>query len=179
MGLLTSFLRPRPVRFSNRSTLSYIRSLPSKRPFLSLGYKDVARSHWISNGYFPRFAVKPSVPLRLSSKSQNSLMDGRTWHPLGAGRPLAAFAPSAARIVSPLYPDPSRRDIDRALRPGPFSRQVQHRLANSAQLAFSTPSRLWICLQRQARREIMNAFGFAGKRGFNPPHFTHYSRIKC
>lgn len=48
-----------------------------------------------------------------------------------------------------------------------------------ARLGFVDPWKVIICLKRKMRKEIMHAFGYAGKTGFKKPHFTQYSYVRC
>lgn len=46
-------------------------------------------------------------------------------------------------------------------------------------IAFQDPSRVLICVRRQARREVLHARGFYGRSAMRAPHRNVYSSVSC
>lgn len=46
------------------------------------------------------------------------------------------------------------------------------------QVAFASPSRTWVCIRRKMRREVLHAFGRAGRRVARP-RYSVYSSVSC
>lgn len=166
-------------------SLDYIDRLPSKAP---ISVKLGAVSRWreavvFSNAYANNVNLAKALPAR---RREIPATDGRTFHPEGSARPLVAFAPNAEKIVAyaPNEYDPFKRldrEIDKAFRkPHPFSKSVLDANEMKAiKLRFNIPERLKICLDRWVRKEVMHAFGHAGKPTSNIRRVTELSKIKC
>lgn len=213
MALNALFQMFRPKFARNRASfsgsLAYIDRLPTSRP-LSLTHGLLGRpreafvfanaAYNYASARSQRLALRPAISTNSNSYSVSPnisdfrhLGDGRTWHPMGASRPLLTMHKGADRLVAqpvkkavtmPPF-DPSRMD-DREYRGfarGFYSKEywalVNARVRDNSRLRFSWPERLVICLKRQIRREVMNAFGFAGQTGFRVPVWSPNSRIEC
>lgn len=181
------------------ASLDYIDSLAS-RSALALSRRDVATIATAVSSflYLSPFLDKKAVPGPSDdgfnfSTDFRPLGDARRFDPEELVRPPRALVRSSARVVSPSNfdvppewkpKDPtdrrSREDqfleearrayeiTSRARRKGPFSRRQ-----------FSKPNQVVICLKRKIRREVMNAFGFAGRRFFKKPRYNYWSRVIC
>ncbi|QXP08043.1 MAG: hypothetical protein [Arizlama microvirus] len=100
--------------------------------------------------------------------------DRRTWHPEGSARPARSFSSSRHRLVvqnvTPKKLFAKNVDNFAFLRKFPDQKAV---------IAFQAPRRVLLCVRRRIRREVLHAFGKAGKVGQRRPRFSEYSKIKC
>lgn len=103
------------------------------------------------------------------------LADRRLWHPAGADfAPLPVTERGAADIVAPQI-DPRRWEYIHKK----FDREVRGIPSNV--LGFRKPSKVEICVKRWARREVMHALGYAGRRvaGFKRRRTSELSKVVC
>lgn len=185
MGAVESLFRvsrSRPVSFVG--TRSYIDSLNTRRALaLKFGLlgnrRNLSMITTVSTRPLGRINRSVHVPVFIN----NSLADGRFWHPLGKSRPLAATQADAGDVVaSRLDPDRSFDDDERVIRKierkALRSLDPNHNVFGNS-LSFKRPSRLLLCLRRSIRRNVLHAFGVAGKVGLRIPRYNEYSRIRC
>lgn len=108
--------------------------------------------------------VKVSFP---KSLNLTQLEDRRTWHPEGPRRP--------ARMRN------SYRHRLRAVQT-PKTRQYQATRAQNKyreDIGFVTPNKVFICIRRKIRQQVLHALRKTGKVGQKRPRWTEYSTIKC
>lgn len=174
-------------------SLDYIDSLASRRA-LTLSLRDAAAITMAVN-YRPSSlsldvgqAMQGPTDVGYSSVSDfRPLGDARRFDPEFSVRAPRALVRSASRVVSsrpvahfppgwrnPLDPDRSTEELNRVI--GEIERRVHRKPFKNY---FDRPNQVVICLKRKIRREVMNAFGYAGETGFNPPKRTYWSRIIC
>lgn len=124
--------------------------------------------------------------------------------PPARGYNTSRSRPSAKRWSSPLLTDPlstvglppARRRRLRATRKLSYIKPISfvsrpRSLAGLRKLTSPTaislfneeprklPKRLAVCIGRKVRKEVLHAFGFAGKLGQRKPRFNSESKIKC
>lgn len=131
--------------------------------------------------------LSPTIPLvstRLFSARRVPLSlyeDRRVWHPEGA----SALPRSMVEFRTRINERPPNFVGDEIYNPrtGELiytkASQMSQKTFSPWKLAFDNPWKTVICLKRKMRREIMHAFGYAGKSGFKKPRFTQYSYVKC
>lgn len=84
--------------------------------------------------------------------------DRRRFHPLGDRRPIRSFD----RFVSPR----------RVVSPNP-------RVRVPTAVAFANPRKVFLCVRRKIRREVMFAKGGAGSRKMRRPKRNQHSNVRC
>lgn len=182
MGLLqeiarsrVSFPRTRPyLPFSQRPRYGpYLRNLPNN------AWRDLSR---ITNGGLTyRLAysyLKNPLPMRINPTVGS---DRRLWNP----NKLKPATDVYGRTVSPTDVSIRNSDIpwEKIMNP---PRKLDWRPKLSTQLknapwwyGFQNADKVWICLKRKMRKEIMHAMGIAGKTGQKSPHYNPYSHVRC
>lgn len=104
----------------------------------------------------PRFTLPRFRPL--VAVAPRGWQDGRSYHPLGRYRPIAASPRSAARIVVKNPRAPFRiPDV----------------------LGFAVPKHVHKCVQRKERREVLFAKRKTGKGSRSPKKRNMWSAISC
>lgn len=88
------------------------------------------------------------------------LEDRREYHPLKP-RPAKAVVRSSTRLVVPNVKKPVFRSM-----PSPA-------------VSFAVPKHVAICVRRKARREVILAGGYGGRRRQRKPRWSEYSQVRC
>lgn len=134
----------------------------------------------------------------LARSAQTETEDRRRFHPEGPDKPARTRRGTVARMVIAGVSSPkdrkafaaaqrARRESQRfsafgssAMRVGDApSRSTKSNLGN-ARVRFQSRSRVWICVKRKIRREIMHALKLAGSsRVSRQPRRNMYSGIAC
>lgn len=87
--------------------------------------------------------------------------DRRTFHPVAAQRPARSFSHPRHRLVAASVPQNR-----------PYQRMT-------APVAFQAPRRVLVCVRRRIRKQVIHAFGHAGRTGQKRPRRNEYSTINC
>lgn len=95
--------------------------------------------------------------------------DLREWHPDPAGSLPRTVTGQRARLV--VHP-PGKRASGRS-RPFQAHSPVPHAIG------FHAPHRVWICIRRRIRKQVLHAFGIAGSRGLRRPRRNQWSGVFC
>lgn len=126
------------------------------------------------------------LPVR---RQEMFIFDRRVFHPLGEARPIALLRGAdeivaerpvrRGRTVNKIVRVPDGdRDIFVETTTGEILPLSEPRPAPAA-VFYREPVGVWDCLKRKMRREVMHAFGHAGKRGQKKPKFTERSDVRC
>lgn len=187
-------LLERPVYRTRRDfsgSLDFIDRLPSRRPFVVKG-SDLQRARdlvWITNALANRpgrAVISPTSVARGQNRSKLSsftpvcgVQDRRLWHPEGDRAPLSISESGASRIVVETDKDRFER-IHRQVLKKPMESwfATATPLADRENLKVRHPNKVWICLKRKQRREMMHVLGVAGSL-VGLPHLTDLSKVRC
>lgn len=119
----------------------------------------------------PRFDINsllsPKAPLSLYE-------DRRQWNPEDIYAPARSFTKTRHRLT--VVNENLTRNRTKPQTVGDIRRRSDGTLAR---IAFQNPDKVLICARRQIRREVMHAFGKAGRGGQKSPKFNEYSKISC
>lgn len=166
------YLTQRPIRLGN--------IFGSPRQATASAWRDLSLiSNLVRNQYGGRsYALYKS---RLPMPAYASGSDRRMYHPMGRNRPAVNLSgipvtPTDTTVYTPNW--------EKIMTP---PRKIDWRPKLSTQLqnapwwyGFVNADKVWICLQRKMRREVMHALGIAGKSGSQKtPHYGPYSRVRC
>lgn len=112
------------------------------------------------NNYFKR-----SIPL-------NEFEDRRHFHPEGTRRPATTFRSLPAKLKV--------RDIPRQ-KANTYDYSAQSFTYPSYALGFIQPKRVLLCVRRNIRKQVLHAFGIAGRRGLGRDgvKWNEDSKISC
>lgn len=124
------------------------------------------------------------------SNNQSIYQDRRLWHPEGAYRPAVSKTESyprltesrpgpRSRFTSPSSPFTPARRIERDFIDTRTGEILSFGHLDPFKVSWENPWKMLICLKRKMRREVMHAFGMAGKSGFKKPKFTPMSYVRC
>lgn len=102
----------------------------------------------------------------LPSTFLTEIEDRRQWHPLGVNRPARSFNRAQHTLQVPKYP----KRQGRAFRPYKWP---------TAQIGFTQPDQVLVCVRRKQRREVLHALKKAGRGGQRRPRYNLYSKITC
>lgn len=111
--------------------------------------------------------IQPLPSLRSVVRSPlYEVEDNRLFHPDRMVWPRS-LRRRVVRLVVPKAPRQAARSARRLLR--------------TAQLAFSGPKFVMVCVRRKIRRQVMHAFGRAGRKGAprRRPRRNSYSSVRC
>lgn len=119
--------------------------------------------------------------LPVSRRPINLYEDRRQYHPEGVYRPARSLVEARPRVVD------IGGDVDGEIFHPRTGELIYTRKAyNPARVMmsvgnfhFKDPWKVFICLKRKMRKEVMHAFGYAGKTGFKKPKYTQYSKVRC
>lgn len=99
--------------------------------------------------------------------------DRRRWNPEGSSAAAASFDSPRHRLRA-FQSRRSTRIQGSTSVPFGFGG-----LLEESGVAFRRPSRVLVCVRRRIRREVMHAFGKAGKVGQKRPRRGPYSSVRC
>lgn len=119
----------------------------------------------------------PSVPYRWGTSVSwlHELEDRRLWHPAPLSRPALTTRSTPSRLVF-------SRPVRRPGRQGGTGGRPPVRAFTQwvpPHVAFHQPARVAVCIRRQARREVLHAKAFYGRRQVRPGRRGPYSTISC
>lgn len=176
------------------ASLDFIDSLASRRS-LSISRRDLATITTASSFDYLSPAVEGlrAVPSASDdafnvSTDFRPLGDARRWQPEEFRLAPKALVRRASQVIdsqvyprndfppgwrNPLDPGRSTGELDRVVR------DIERRARRPSPFAFRRPNQVVICLKRKIRRQVMNAFGYAGSSGFRAPRRTYWSRVIC
>jgi len=117
---------------------------------------------------------------RLPMPTYVSGADRRMWHPSKYKSAVTIYGTAATPTDVSVYTP----NWEKLMTP---PKKIDWRPKLSTQLknapwwyGFANADKVWICLQRKMRREVMHALGFAGQSGNQKaPHYGPYSRVRC
>jgi len=117
-----------------------------------------------------QFNYKKSVPL-------HEIEDRRRYHPEGKGRPATTFRAIPSRFKVGTVPFPKAKPQTGT----PWDVRTQSNESPPWQIAFEEPSRVLVCVRRKIRKEVLHAFGIAGRRGLGRGgvQFNENSKFSC